>query len=222
MENCLELQRPGYWWSCWAVFLMHQNHATICGLASEHGRCNQWTQEARTLEETIRSGTTYTLADPVRESWYILDEIKEKLQESSGLSVAHSTICVEVHELGLTRQKMSFIMSRRCEDKRAEFLCQVMNVPARMFVFVDETGSNQRDLHREHGYGLHGTTPINLKFQTVNGKRISVIAAMSTNGIDDFYIVETSVNGKILCEYLCNSLLPVLIQQNKFQLYCIS
>ena len=46
-----------------------------------------------------------------------LDEIKEKLQELSGLSVAHSTICVEVHELGLTRQKMSFIMSRRCEDK---------------------------------------------------------------------------------------------------------
>ena len=151
-----------------------------------------------------------------------LDEIKEKLQESSGLSVAHSTICVEVHELELTRQKMSFIMSRRCQDRWAEFLCQVMNVPARMFVFVDETGSNQRDLHREHGYGLRGTTPINLKFQTVKGKRISVIAAMSTNGIDDFYIVETSVNGKIFCEYLCNSLLPVLIQQNKFQLYCIS
>ena len=99
-----------------------------------------------------------------------LDEIKEKLQELSGLSVAHSTICVEVHELGLTRQKMSFIMSRQCEDKRAEFLCQVMNVPGRMFVFVDETGSNQRDLNREHRYGLCGTTPINLKFQTVNGK----------------------------------------------------
>ena len=139
-----------------------------------------------------------------------LDEIKEKLQESSGLSVAHSTICVEVHELGLTRQKMSFIMSRRCEDKRAEFLCQVMNIPARMFVFVDETGSNQRDLHREHGYGLRGTTPVKLKFQTVNGKRISVIAAMSTNGVEDFYIVEGSVNGEIFCEYLRNSLLPLL------------
>ena len=130
-----------------------------------------------------------------------LDEIKEKLQELSGLSVAHSTTCVEVHELGLTRQKMSFIMSRRC---------QVMNDPARMFVFVDKTGSNQRDLHCEHGYGLRGTTPINLKFQTVNGKRISVIAAMSINGVEDFYIVEGSVNGKIFCKYLCNSLLPVL------------
>ena len=92
-----------------------------------------------------------------------------------------------------------------------------MNIPTRMFVFVDETGTNQRDLHREHGYGLRGTTPVNLKFQTVNGKRISVIVAMSTKGVEDFYIVEGSVNGEIFCEYMRNSLLPLL---QPFQLYC--
>ena len=139
-----------------------------------------------------------------------LDEIKEKLVELSGISVVVSTICVAVRELGLTRQKIRFIMSRRCEDERAEFLCKVMHIPASMFVFVDETGSNQRDLHREHGYGLRGTAPLSLKFQTVNGKRMSAIAAMSTNGVEDFYLVEGSVNGEIFCEYLRNSLLPIL------------
>ena len=96
-------------------------------------------------------------------------------------------------------------MSRRCEDERAEFLCKVMHIPASMFVFVDETGSNQHNLHREHG-----TAPLSLKFQTVNGKRMSAIAAMSTNGVEDFHLVEGSVNGEIFCEYLRNSLLPIL------------
>lgn len=134
------------------------------------------------------------------------------MQELSGISVGISTICVEVHKLGLTRQKMRFIMSRRCEDKQAEFLCQVMNIPASMFVFVGETESNQRDLHREYGYGLRGTAPVNLKiiFQTVSGKRMLAIAAMSTNGREGFYLGEGSVDGKIFCEYLCNSLLPIL------------
>lgn len=35
-----------------------------------------------------------------------LDEVKEKMQKSTGLSVSISLICVEAKELGLTRQKM--------------------------------------------------------------------------------------------------------------------
>ena len=84
-----------------------------------------------------------------------------------------------------------------------------MHIPASMFVFVDKTGSNQCNLHRDHGYGLRGTAPLSLKFQTVNGKRMSVIAAMSTNGVEDLYLVEGSINGEIFCEYLRNSLLPI-------------
>ena len=101
-------------------------------------------------------------------------------------------------------------MSHRCKDERAEILCKFMHIPASMFVFVDKTGSNQHDLHREHRYGLRGTGPLSLKFQTVNGKRMSAIAAMSTNSVEDFYLVEGSVIGEMFCEYLRNSLLPIL------------
>lgn len=105
-------------------------------------------------------------------------------------------------------------MSRQCEDKHAEFLCQVMNIPASMFVFVDETGSNQRDFYRENGYRLRSQAPVSIKFHAGNGKRISAIAAMSTNGIEDFYLVEGPVNREVFCEYLRNSLLPVLLPFN--------
>ena len=44
---------------------------------------------------------------------------------------------------------MHFVVCPRSEQERAQFINQVMHVPARMFVFVGETGSDQRDLNRE-------------------------------------------------------------------------
>ena len=40
--------------------------------------------------------------------------------------------------------------------------------------------------------------------------KVSAIAAMTTDGIEDVYLVEDSVNGDIFCGYVHNSLLPVL------------
>ena len=42
------------------------------------------------------------------------------------------------------------------------------------------------------------------------GRRVSAIAAMTTDSIEDVYVVEGSVSGDIFCENVCNSLLPVL------------
>lgn len=137
-----------------------------------------------------------------------LEEIKVKL-ETTGIPISLSQICTEIHEMGLTRQKMHFVVCQRSEEKRAEFINEVMYVPASMFVFVDETGSDQRDLHREKGYGLRGVAPVSLKFQ-IHGKRISALAAITMRGVEDFYLVEGSVNGDIFCEYVRNSLLAVL------------
>ena len=62
----------------------------------------------------------------------------------------------------------------------------MMNILASMFVFVNETGSNQCDFYRENAYGLCGQTPVSLKCHAGNGERISAIAAMTTNSIEDF------------------------------------
>ena len=57
--------------------------------------------------------------------------------------------------------------------------------------------------------GLRGITPMNIKFEGC-GKRVSAIVVMTTDGIEDVYIVEGSVSDDIFCEHVCNSLLPVL------------
>ena len=105
---------------------------------------------------------------------------------------------------------MRLIVSIRSEEKRNQFRDKISTIPAEMFVFVDETGSQQRDVNRQHAYGIRGITPVGLKFPAKSGKRISAIAAMSTMGVEDFYLVEGSVNGDIFLEYVQNSLKPIL------------
>ena len=85
---------------------------------------------------------------------------------------------------------------------------EVQCISSSMLVFMGETGSDQCEQHRLHGYGLRGITPMNIKFEGCG--RISANADMTTDGIEDVYLVENSVSGDIFCEYACNSLLPVL------------
>ena len=139
-----------------------------------------------------------------------LQEIQTKLELEHGVSVSIGQICTLAYRLGLSRQKMRLIVSSRSEEKRDQFRNKISTIPAEMFVFVDETGSQQRDVNRQHAYGIRGMTPVGLKFPVKSGKRISAIAAMSTMGVEDFYLVEGSVNSDIFLEYIQNSLKPIL------------
>ena len=49
-------------------------------------------------------------------------------------------------------------------------------------------------------------TPIGMKFFVSSGKRVSVIATMSTSGVEDYYLVDGAVNGDILLKYVQSSL----------------
>ena len=125
-----------------------------------------------------------------------LDELQVKFRENYGVHVSVAQICATVHKLGLTRQKIRFIVARQSEEQRAEFSNRINIIPASRFVFVDETGCNQRDVNREYAYGIRGMTPINamLPKGAPSGQRISAIAAMSTRGVEDFYVVPYSWN----------------------------
>ena len=63
-----------------------------------------------------------------------------------------------------------------------------------MLVFIDETGCDKRNLVCQYGYGIRGLTPVTHKF-VVYGKCISAIAVMTTEGIEDAYLVEGNVGG---------------------------
>ena len=66
---------------------------------------------------------------------------------------------------------------------------------------------------RDYGYGIRGIPPIDHTFKP-SGKRYSVIAIMSTDGVKDIYIHDGSVNGEIFLDFIQKCLLPLLMPFN--------
>lgn len=111
-----------------------------------------------------------------------LDELQSDLYSSTGITVSLSTICRTFQRLGFTRKKVQHIVLRRSESDRADFAEEMSYIDHNMIVWVDETGSDtRREGIRKFGYALRGITPVSFKLG-ISGKRLSVIAAMSSRG----------------------------------------
>ena len=80
---------------------------------------------------------------------------------------------------------------------------------ANMIVWIDETGTDSRDCHCCCGYHMRGTTPVN-HILNVRGKRISVITAMSTRGIENIHVAQNTVDGDTFLHFVQNCLVPIL------------
>lgn len=66
-----------------------------------------------------------------------------------------------------------------------------------MIIWVDKTGSdNQCEGIRKFGYSLWGMTLVSFKLG-INGKRPSVIAAMSSPGVEDIDLGEGTTMAKL-------------------------
>ena len=66
--------------------------------------------------------------------------------------------------------------------------------PQDMFVWVDESGSDSKDQLRKYGYALRGERAVCRKL-LVRGKRVSAIAALSTEGLVALELTDGSVDG---------------------------
>ena len=78
-----------------------------------------------------------------------------------------------------------------------------------MLFFLDETGSDRRDAARKFGYGLRGK-PIKSAKLFVRGKHLTAIAAMCTEGLLDYKIVDEAVDADKYQEFIDQCLLPKL------------
>lgn len=133
-----------------------------------------------------------------------LKEVQEKLYDATGKWASCATICCTVKRIGLTRQKMKQVAIGRSDVLRGQYMADIDVFDPNMLVFVDETGFDRRNLIRQFGYyGLQGITPVTHQL-LVYGQRISAIGVMITRGtcIEDFYLVEGSVNGDIFLNYV--------------------
>ena len=66
-------------------------------------------------------------------------------------------------------------------------------------VWLDETGCDQRDHVRKHGYSLRGERPVYHRFLH-RGNRVSAITAMCTDGILATEVFYGTLNGERFSE----------------------
>ncbi len=77
--------------------------------------------------------------------------LSEKVDEISGTAVSISTLCRLLARHGFTHKKIAL---QRRVDFRASFMATASLFRKEMFVWVDETGSNLKDMLRLYGYAL--------------------------------------------------------------------
>jgi len=76
-----------------------------------------------------------------------------------------------------------------------------------MIVWVDETGCDLRNAMRKYGYGIRGMTPQDYTLK-IRGKRYSAVGILTTEGLEDVYAEEDSVNGEVFLDFVRKCLLP--------------
>ena len=70
-------------------------------------------------------------------------------------------------------------------------------LPAHILVWLDETDGDRHHERRKRGYNLQGMTPC-VYHLIAQGKRMSSIAIMSTQGIEDVDVCDGNINGNII------------------------
>ena len=108
---------------------------------------------------------------------------------------------------------MQLIALQRDQCLRDAYVRDVSLYQNNFMVFVDETGCDRRDIHRKYGYGLCGKR-VKSQQLLVRGERISVIAAMTINGVACLQVVHGTVTGDIFLEFTQTKLLPCLMNFN--------
>ena len=96
-----------------------------------------------------------------------------------------STICRSLAEHGFTRKKVQHASCSSEENGTTSCIHdhgRCVHVSEEMFVWIDESGSDSKDQLRKYGYALRGEKAVCRRL-LVHGKRISAIAALSTEGL---------------------------------------
>lgn len=141
-----------------------------------------------------------------------LSEVCKAVFDYSGVVVSEATICRLFRKYGITRKKIRRVALQQSAVLRGQFMADVLLYRREMFVWVDESGCDRRDTMRKYGYAIRGQTPVSKTF-LVRGNRISVIAAICSEGLLAVEYYTGSVNGDVFYDYVAGTLIP---QMNTF------
>ena len=106
-------------------------------------------------------------------------------------------------------------MLKRSDSLIADFMEEMSYLSADMFMWLDETGSDNRYECRKFGYHLCGITPTSYKL-AIRGQQMSCIAAMSTRGnvedVESFFVHKaTHLQSCFLLTSRCFCLIHIIL-----------
>ena len=136
-----------------------------------------------------------------------LDEIVREIANFLEVEVSLSTVCRLLKRYGITRKKIRQVAQQRCYVLRGMYIAHIYNFDINMLVWLDETGTDKRDQLRKYGYALRGDTPHYHRLLS-RGQRTNAIACMCIEGIVALELVNGTVNGDVLYDFLRGSLIP--------------
>ena len=134
-------------------------------------------------------------------------EVQKDVMDTLQLEVDISTICRFLKESGFTRQKLCYVALQRDDYLRQKFTWDMSLYDPSMFIFLDETGTDRRDVPRKYGYSMRGK-PAHRHTLLVRGEHVSGIAVISVNGLLDISVVKGSVDGDKFYSFVLKHLLP--------------
>ena len=142
-----------------------------------------------------------------------LHEIQKELKHLLLIDVDVSNICRFLHKSGLTRQKLCTVAVQQKEFLRQQFISDISVYSTDIFIFVDETGADRRNMLRKYGYSFCGKTPVNHTL-LVLGERVSAIACMSVTGLLNVKTVKGTSDGDTFYDFVQTHLLQHLMPFN--------
>ena len=134
-----------------------------------------------------------------------LRELEHELYIRTGTIVHvpldHLSCNKEVPAVGFTRLKLQYVALQQ----RIKFIAEVMVVfHYSMMLWIDETGCDRRNALHKYAYGIRGQRPRDHQLQA-RGVRYSAIGVLSSDGINDVYIAEGSVNGTFCSHHVATN-----------------
>jgi transposase len=137
------------------------------------------------------------------------DELATFLQDCFDIKVAQSTISSTLRRLKVTRKKLQVEAAQRNQKIRMDYTRRMQPVNANQFVFVDESGSDERTGDRTHGYSIRGV-PARIARWLRSRTRISVLPAYTLEGYIDFITFEGTCDAEIFEGFILNNVLPLM------------
>lgn len=129
---------------------------------------------------------------------------KEKLSKEISLS----QLCKEMKSAGLTRKRLkkksSVLLTSKNQEERQLFCATILGLRTRPILFLDESGFN---LHTSINYGYSTLNEDAVLYQPKSkGKNMSLCAIISSNGVENYKIIDGAYNRDIFMTFLesCN------------------